>query len=75
MKENYPEAELMVTENGMGLIDPGEADTILNDDDSYENNSGYRYRFGLTYVDEQGNRTWKKSRFFFSEICKSHKVF
>ncbi len=46
-----------------------------NDADSYENNSGYDYRFGLTYVDEQGNRTWKKSRFFFSEICRNHKMF
>lgn len=46
-----------------------------NDADSYEELVGYDYRFGLTYVDEKGNRTWKKSRHYFSDICKSKIVY
>ena len=46
-----------------------------NDADSYEELDGYRLRFGLTWVDhETGERAWKKSRYYFSEICKSHMV-
>ena len=46
-----------------------------NDADSYEELDGYRLRFGLTWVDhETGERIWKKSRHYFSEICKSKKV-
>lgn len=46
-----------------------------NDADSYEELDGYRLRFGLTWVDhETGERVWKKSRHYFSEICKTKKV-
>ena len=46
-----------------------------NDADSYEELDGYRLRFGLTWVDHQtGERRWKKSRHYFSEICKSKMV-
>lgn len=46
-----------------------------NDADSYEELDGYRLRFGLTWVDHKtGERCWKKSRHYFSQICKSHMV-
>ena len=46
-----------------------------NDADSYEELSGYDLRFGLTWVDhETGERRWKKSRYYFSEICRTHMV-
>lgn len=46
-----------------------------NDADSYEELDGYRIRFGLTWVDHQtGERRWKKSRHYFSQVCKSHMV-
>ena len=46
-----------------------------NDADSYEELDGYRLRFGLTWVDHKtGQRRWKKSRYYFSEICKSKMV-
>ena len=46
-----------------------------NDADSYEELDGYNLRFGLTWVDHTtGERRWKKSRYYFSEICKSHLV-
>lgn len=46
-----------------------------NDADSYEELSGYDLRFGLTWVDHQtGRRRWKKSRYYFSEICKNRMV-
>jgi len=46
-----------------------------NDADSYEELDGHRLRFGMTWVNhETGERRWKKSRYFFSEICKSRKV-
>ncbi|MEA4912539.1 MAG: family 1 glycosylhydrolase [Oscillospiraceae bacterium] len=46
-----------------------------NDADAYEELEGYRLRFGLTWVDhESGERRWKKSRYYFSEICKTHMV-
>ncbi len=46
-----------------------------NDADSYEELDGYRLRFGLTWVDhETGERVWKKSRHYFSEICKTRLV-
>ena len=46
-----------------------------NDADSYEELDGYRLRFGLTWVDHQtGERRWKKSRHYFSEICKTHLI-
>ena len=42
-----------------------------NDADSYEIQDGHRLRFGLTWVDhETGERRWKKSRCYFSEVCK-----
>ena len=46
-----------------------------NDADSYEELDGYRLRFGLTWVDHTtGERRWKKSRYYFSEVCKTHMV-
>lgn len=46
-----------------------------NDADSYEAMSGYALRFGLTWVDPvTGERRWKKSRHYFSQICKSRMV-
>ena len=43
-----------------------------NDADSYEAMSGYDLRFGLTWVDHKtGERRWKKSRHWFSQVCKS----
>ena len=46
-----------------------------NDSDSYEMLDGYRLRFGMTWVNhETGEREWKKSRYYFSEICKTHLV-
>ena len=46
-----------------------------NDADSYEIQDGYRLRFGLTWVDHKtGRRRWKKSRHYFSTICKTHLV-
>ena len=43
-----------------------------NDADSYEAMSGYFLRFGLTWVDHQtGERRWKKSRHWFSKVCKT----
>ena len=46
-----------------------------NDADSYEELDGYRLRFGMTWVNhETGERRWKKSRHYFSEICKSKMV-
>ena len=46
-----------------------------NDADSYEIQDGYRLRFGLTWVDHTtGQRRWKQSRYYFSEICKTKLV-
>ena len=46
-----------------------------NDADAYEQMSGYDLRFGLTWVDHKtGERRWKKSRHYFSEICKTKLV-
>ena len=46
-----------------------------NDADSYEVFIGDQLRFGLTWVDhETGERCWKKSRYYFSEICKTRMV-
>lgn len=46
-----------------------------NDADSYEELDGYNLRFGLTWVDhESGKRRWKKSRHYFSQICKTRMV-
>ena len=46
-----------------------------NDADSYEELNGYNLRFGLTWVDhETGKHVWKKSRYYFSSICKSHLI-
>ena len=46
-----------------------------NDADSYEELDGYNLRFGMTWVDHAtGRRRWKKSRYYFSEICKTKMV-
>jgi beta-glucosidase len=46
-----------------------------NDADSYEELDGYNLRFGLTWVDhETGRRRWKKSRHYFSRICKTRMI-
>ena len=46
-----------------------------NDADSFEEMEGYNLRFGLTWVDHAtGERRWKKSRHFYSEVCHSRMV-
>lgn len=46
-----------------------------NDADSYEQLSGYEFRFGLTWVDRKtGRRRWKKSRYYYSQVCKARRV-
>ena len=41
----------------------------------FEELDGYNLRFGLTYVDhETGQRRWKKSRYYYAEICKTKMV-
>ncbi len=46
-----------------------------NDADSYEELDGYNLRFGLTWVNHKtGERRWKKSRYYFSEICKTRLI-
>ena len=46
-----------------------------NDADCFEQQSGYSARFGLTWVDHKtGRKVWKKSRYFFSEVCKTKMV-
>ena len=46
-----------------------------NDADSYEIFIGDELRFGLTWVNhETGERCWKKSRYYFSEVCKTKMV-
>jgi len=107
MKHEYPDTQVMITENGLGVMYDGDKEKELNDDnrcqyirehlrsicraieagsnvsgyfywidaDAYEELVGYDFRFGLTFVDEEGNRTWKKSRFYFSDICKNKIVY
>lgn len=46
-----------------------------NDADSYEELTGYDHRFGMTWVDHNtGFRKWKKSREWFSKVCKTKMV-
>ena len=46
-----------------------------NDADSYEELDGHNLRFGLTWVDAvTGERRWKKSRYFYSEVCHKRMV-
>jgi len=46
-----------------------------NDADSYESQSGYKFRFGLTWVDRAtGRRRWKNSRYYFQKVCKTRMV-
>lgn len=46
-----------------------------NDADSYEQLTGYDHRFGLTWVDHKtGRRRWKKSRYYFKNICETGMV-
>ena len=46
-----------------------------NDADSIEYSTGYDTTFGLTWIDPNtGRRRWKNSRYYFSQICKSHMV-
>ncbi len=107
MKKKHGDIEIMITENGLGIMYDGDKEKEINDEirceyirehlrmiaraidagvnvtgyyywndaDSYEELVGYDYRFGLTFVDEQGNRTWKKSRYYFSDICKTHMIY
>lgn len=43
-----------------------------NDADSYEEMWGYKFLFGLTWVDHKTKeRVWKDSRYYFSEVCKT----
>lgn len=46
-----------------------------DDADCYEILSGLSHRFGLTWVDhDTGRRRWKKSRYYFQNICKTMMV-
>ena len=46
-----------------------------NDADSHEELDGFGLRFGMTWVNHKtGERRWKKSRYYFSEICKTKLV-
>ena len=46
-----------------------------DDADCYEILSGLSHRFGLTWVDhETGRRRWKKSRYYFQNICNTMMV-
>ena len=46
-----------------------------DDADCYEILSGLSHRFGLTWVDhDTGRRRWKKSRYYFQNICKTRMV-
>ncbi len=46
-----------------------------DDADCFEQQSGYMYRFGLTWVDHNtGRRRWKKSRYYFADICHNRMV-
>ena len=46
-----------------------------SDVDTYEEMEGYRLRFGLTWFDHKtGDHQWKKSRYYFSDICRTHLV-
>lgn len=43
-----------------------------NDADTIEPTVGYKWRFGLTWVNhETGERRWKQSRYYFSDVCKT----
>lgn len=46
-----------------------------NDADSYEQLTGYGFRFGLTWVDhETGETCWKKSRYYMQAVCKARMI-
>lgn len=46
-----------------------------NDADSYEAMTAYEHRFGLTYVNHDTHEIkWKKSREYFSMVCKNRMV-
>lgn len=46
-----------------------------NDADSYEQLTGYGFRFGLTWVDhDTGEICWKKSRYYLQKICKTRMI-
>ena len=46
-----------------------------DDADCYEILSGLSHRFGLTWVDhDTGRRRWKKSRYYFQQICTTKMV-
>lgn len=46
-----------------------------NDADSYEQLTGYKKLYGLTWVDrETGRRRWKKSREYFQTVAQTHVI-
>jgi len=46
------------------------------DADALEWRTSNQLRFGLTWVDRKtGERCWKNSRYFFSDICKTHQIY
>lgn len=101
--ERYHSPEIYITENGLGMLDSGDVEKELNDEerirylrehlrmvvrsiraganikgyyywsntDSFECRAGYRYRFGLTYIDwESGKRIHKKSWSYYKKIIE-----
>ena len=70
----YLREHLRMVSRAISLGIPVKGYYYWNDADSYEQQSGFRFRFGLTWVDhETGERAWKKSRHYFAQICK-HKM-
>ena len=68
---SYLREHLRMVSRSISLGVPVKGYYYWNDADSYEQQSGFSYRFGLTWVDhETGERRWKASRHYFSDICK-----
>ena len=72
---SYLREHLRMVSRAISLGIPVKGYYYWNDADSYEQQSGYSHRFGLTWVDHKtGERQWKASRYYFSDICKKMMV-
>lgn len=68
---SYLREHLRMVSRAISLGIPVKGYYYWNDADAYEQQSGFSHRFGLTWVDhETGKRRWKKSRYYFSTVCK-----